>query len=223
MPCFSYCVMLPWRTGTLFHLRSSAMLTVVLLINHLSKNLSISDCQCLQIINVYLVLHHLDRSCPYVLMSRNCVAHLQWEWNWRLWKSVWETTQASRKDVCVPRRKINKEHLSSFLHVNTDETDKLKAILIWKAKLPKSVQEDTVHHYLWYINLAKTFASPENRFQNGSFKAVFLSSGVFNLRLYEVKRKSGWCGDGEPKSRKKDFLDSQGLAVVLFYLENSME
>ena len=32
-----------------------------------------------------------------------------------------------------------------------------------------------------------------------------------------------WCGVGEWMSRKKDFLDSQGLAVVLFYLENSVE
>ena len=34
---------------------------------------------------------------------------------------------------------------------------------------------------------------------------------------------SYWGGVGEPRSRKKDFLDSQDLAVVLFYLENSIE
>ena len=32
-----------------------------------------------------------------------------------------------------------------------------------------------------------------------------------------------WCGLHEPRSWKKDFLDSQGLAVVLFYSKNSNE
>ena len=36
------------------------------------------------------------------------------------------------------------------------------------------------------------------------------------------RQKHHWCGLDESTSRKKDFLDSQGLAVVLFYLENGM-
>lgn len=54
-----------------------------------------------------------------------------------------ENTQASRKDICLPGRKINKEQLSALLCANTDGTHKLKSIIIGKSKLPKSVKEDT--------------------------------------------------------------------------------
>lgn len=59
------------------------------------------------------------------------------------WKSMPENTQASRKDICLPGRKINKEQLSALLCANTDGTHKLKSITIGKSKLPKSVKEDT--------------------------------------------------------------------------------
>lgn len=38
------------------------------------------------------------------------------------WKSVQETPQASRKETYRPRRKINKECLSDFLHAKAEET-----------------------------------------------------------------------------------------------------
>ena len=47
---------------------------------------------------------------------------------------------------------------------------------------------------------------------------VFLSI-IFDLFYWFLS----WCGVGELRSGKKDFLDSQDLAVVLFYLENSVE
>ncbi|XP_055265301.1 tigger transposable element-derived protein 7 [Moschus berezovskii] len=59
------------------------------------------------------------------------------------WKSLPENTQASRKDICLPGRKINKERLSVLLCANADGTHKLKSIIIGKSKLPKSVKEDT--------------------------------------------------------------------------------
>lgn len=59
------------------------------------------------------------------------------------WKSMPENTQASRKDICLPGRKINKERLSALLCANADGTHKLKSIIIGKSKLPKSVKEDT--------------------------------------------------------------------------------
>uniref|UniRef100_A0A8C6D4Q2 Tigger transposable element derived 7 n=1 Tax=Moschus moschiferus TaxID=68415 RepID=A0A8C6D4Q2_MOSMO len=59
------------------------------------------------------------------------------------WKSLPENTQASRKDICLPGRKINKERLSALLCANADGTHKLKSIIIGKSKLPKSVKEDT--------------------------------------------------------------------------------
>lgn len=59
------------------------------------------------------------------------------------WKSMPENTQASRKDICLPGRKINKEQLSALLCANADGTHKLKSIIIGKSKLPKSVKEDT--------------------------------------------------------------------------------
>ncbi|XP_047636693.1 tigger transposable element-derived protein 7 [Phacochoerus africanus] len=59
------------------------------------------------------------------------------------WKSVPENTQASRKDICLPGRKINKERLSALLCANADGTHKLKSVIIGKSKLPKSVKEDT--------------------------------------------------------------------------------
>ncbi|KAM5199089.1 tigger transposable element-derived protein 7 [Hipposideros larvatus] len=59
------------------------------------------------------------------------------------WKSLPENTQANRKDICLPGRKINKERLSALLCANADGTHKLKSIVIGKSKLPKSVKEDT--------------------------------------------------------------------------------
>ncbi|MBZ3869332.1 Tigger transposable element-derived protein 7 [Sciurus carolinensis] len=59
------------------------------------------------------------------------------------WKSMPENTQASRKDICLPGRKINKERLSALLCANADGTHKLKSIIIGKSKLPRSVREDT--------------------------------------------------------------------------------
>nr|XP_020041453.1 tigger transposable element-derived protein 7 [Castor canadensis] len=59
------------------------------------------------------------------------------------WKSMPENTQASRKDICMPGRKINKERLSALLCANADGTHKLKSIIIGKSKLPKNVKEDT--------------------------------------------------------------------------------
>lgn len=59
------------------------------------------------------------------------------------WKSMPENTQANRKDICLPGRKINKEQLSALLCANADGTHKLKSIIIGKSKLPKSVKEDT--------------------------------------------------------------------------------
>lgn len=59
------------------------------------------------------------------------------------WKSMPENTQASRKDICLPGRKINKERLSALLCANADGTHKLKSIIIGKSKLPKSVKKDT--------------------------------------------------------------------------------
>ncbi|OWK11541.1 hypothetical protein Celaphus_00006843, partial [Cervus elaphus hippelaphus] len=59
------------------------------------------------------------------------------------WKSMTENTQASRKAICLPGRKINKERLSALLCANADGTHKLKSIIIGKSKLPKSVKEDT--------------------------------------------------------------------------------
>lgn len=59
------------------------------------------------------------------------------------WKSMPENTQASRKDICLPGRKINKERLSALLCANADGTHKLKSVIIGKSKLPKSVKEDT--------------------------------------------------------------------------------
>lgn len=59
------------------------------------------------------------------------------------WKSMPENTQASRKDICLPGNKINKERLSALLCANADGTHKLKSVIIGKAKLPKNVKEDT--------------------------------------------------------------------------------
>ncbi|XP_019488417.1 PREDICTED: tigger transposable element-derived protein 7 isoform X3 [Hipposideros armiger] len=59
------------------------------------------------------------------------------------WKSLPENTQANRKDICLPGRKINKERLSALLCANADGTHKLKSIVIGKSKLPKSMKEDT--------------------------------------------------------------------------------
>lgn len=59
------------------------------------------------------------------------------------WKSMPENPLASRKDICLPGRKINKERLSALLCANADGTHKLKSIVIGKSKLPKSVKEDT--------------------------------------------------------------------------------
>ncbi|KAM8950753.1 tigger transposable element-derived protein 7 isoform 1-T3 [Lycaon pictus] len=59
------------------------------------------------------------------------------------WKSMPENIQASRKEICLPGRKINKERLSALLCANADGTHKLKSIVIGKSKLPKSVKEDT--------------------------------------------------------------------------------
>ncbi|XP_057603334.1 tigger transposable element-derived protein 7 isoform X2 [Hippopotamus amphibius kiboko] len=59
------------------------------------------------------------------------------------WKSMPENTQASRKDICLPGRKINKERLSALLCANADGTHKLKSIVIGKSKLPRSVKDDT--------------------------------------------------------------------------------
>ncbi|XP_004373255.1 tigger transposable element-derived protein 7 [Trichechus manatus latirostris] len=59
------------------------------------------------------------------------------------WKSMPENTQASRKDICMPGKKINKERLSALLCANADGTHKLKSVIIGKSKLPKSVKEDT--------------------------------------------------------------------------------
>lgn len=58
------------------------------------------------------------------------------------WKSMPENTQASRKDICLPGRKINKERLSALLCANADGTHKLKSIIIGKSKLPRSIKED---------------------------------------------------------------------------------
>ena len=35
------------------------------------------------------------------------------------------------------------------------------------------------------VNLVKMFASPENHFQNDSFKALFLRSGIVNRMFYD--------------------------------------
>lgn len=59
------------------------------------------------------------------------------------WKSMSENTQASRKDICLPGKKINKEQLSALLCANADGSHKLKSIIIGKSKLPRSVKEDT--------------------------------------------------------------------------------
>ncbi|XP_027967761.1 tigger transposable element-derived protein 7 isoform X2 [Eumetopias jubatus] len=59
------------------------------------------------------------------------------------WKSMAENIQASRKEICLPGRKINKERLSALLCANADGTHKLKSIIIGKSKLPQSVKEDT--------------------------------------------------------------------------------
>uniref|UniRef100_A0ABI7WVL1 Tigger transposable element derived 7 n=1 Tax=Felis catus TaxID=9685 RepID=A0ABI7WVL1_FELCA len=58
------------------------------------------------------------------------------------WKSMPENIPASRKEICLPGRKINKERLSALLCANADGTHKLKSIIIGKSKLPKSVKED---------------------------------------------------------------------------------
>ncbi|XP_059271482.1 tigger transposable element-derived protein 7 [Mustela nigripes] len=59
------------------------------------------------------------------------------------WKSMPENIQASRKEICLPARKINKERLSALLCANADGTHKLKSVIIGKSKLPRSVKEDT--------------------------------------------------------------------------------
>ncbi|XP_003790872.1 tigger transposable element-derived protein 7 [Otolemur garnettii] len=59
------------------------------------------------------------------------------------WKSMPENSEASRKDICLPGRKINKEQLSALLCANADGTHKLKSIIIGKSKMPKNVKEDT--------------------------------------------------------------------------------
>uniref|UniRef100_A0A673UP80 Tigger transposable element derived 7 n=1 Tax=Suricata suricatta TaxID=37032 RepID=A0A673UP80_SURSU len=59
------------------------------------------------------------------------------------WKSMPENIQATRKEICLPGRRINKERLSTLLCANADGTHKLKSIIIGKSKLPKSVKEDT--------------------------------------------------------------------------------
>ncbi|XP_032705979.1 tigger transposable element-derived protein 7 [Lontra canadensis] len=59
------------------------------------------------------------------------------------WKSMPENIQASRKEICLPGRKINKERLSALLCANADGTHKLKSVIIGKSKLPRSVKEDT--------------------------------------------------------------------------------
>ncbi|XP_022372215.1 tigger transposable element-derived protein 7 [Enhydra lutris kenyoni] len=59
------------------------------------------------------------------------------------WKSMPENIQASRKEICLPGRKINKERLSALLCANADGTHKLKSVVIGKSKLPRSVKEDT--------------------------------------------------------------------------------
>ena len=51
----------------------------------------------------------------------------------------------------------------------------------------------------------------------------FINNLCLSLAEAQKYLKYNWCGVGEPRSRKKDFLDSQDLAVALFYLENSME
>lgn len=53
-----------------------------------------------------------------------------------------EYTQANRKDICLPRRKTNKQQLSALLCANADGTHKLKSVIIGKSKLPKSVNKD---------------------------------------------------------------------------------
>ena len=58
-----------------------------------------------------------------------------------------------------------------------------------------------------------------------STKEIFSSKWKTSSPFFKLSQLSPsyWCGVGELRSRKKDFLDSQDLAVVLFYLESSVE
>ncbi|XP_020851157.1 tigger transposable element-derived protein 7 isoform X1 [Phascolarctos cinereus] len=58
------------------------------------------------------------------------------------WKSMPENTQANKKDICMPGRKINKEQLSALLCANADGTHKLKSVIIGKSKQPRSIKDD---------------------------------------------------------------------------------
>ena len=186
-PCFCYYVMLPWRRGTLFRLISSVMLSIVLWRRPLSKNPNISGCQCLQIFSVYLVLSHLDRSYPSESKRRNYVAQLYSGDEIDLfWKSVWETTQAREPELCMPGRKINKDHLSAFLYANEDYSQKIRSIHICKVKLPRSVREDTV--------LCDCKPSKDVCFTRESFSEWFLQSSVPEVRHCQPNVLWQWRG-----------------------------
>uniref|UniRef100_A0A8C9DYT4 Tigger transposable element derived 7 n=1 Tax=Phocoena sinus TaxID=42100 RepID=A0A8C9DYT4_PHOSS len=96
------------------------------------------------------------------------------------WKSMPENTQASRKDICLPGRKINKEQLSALLCANADGTHKLKSIIIGKPKLPRSVKEDTCTLPVIYK------PSKDVWFTRESFSEWFFQNFVPEVKHFQV-------------------------------------
>lgn len=96
------------------------------------------------------------------------------------WKSMPENTQASRKDICLPGRKINKEQLSALLCANADGTHKLKSIIIGKSKLPRSVKEDTCTLPVIYK------PSKDVWFTRESFSEWFFQNFVPEVKHFQV-------------------------------------
>lgn len=60
------------------------------------------------------------------------------------WKSMPENTQASRKDGCLPGRKIHRKRLSALLCANADGTHKLKSHY-WEIKAAQKCERGHKH------------------------------------------------------------------------------
>ncbi|KAB0384141.1 hypothetical protein FD755_006058 [Muntiacus reevesi] len=140
------------------------------------------------------------------------------------WKSMPENTRASRKDICLPGRKINKERLSALLCANADGTHKLKSIIIGKSKLPKSVKEDMctlpviykLSNDVWFTR--ELFS--EWFFQNFVPEVKHFQLNV--LRFHEEDVRALLLRDSSPVHPSTELLTSEdGRIKCMFFPHNT--
>lgn len=127
------------------------------------------------------MLSHSDKNCPCLSRREVCVL-LSCTVGMRLTsfgKSIPENTQASRKDICLPGRKINKGQCLLF-YVQHDGTHKVEVNHYWKIKAAQKCKRGHIPLPVIYKPDKDVWFTRE-LFSEWFFKTLFLRSGTSNL------------------------------------------